>query len=134
MTMRLLLEFALVSAVCTHNVSQVKRILVYGRENTFLLSVTDSLLQIALRLTEDDGPLRGDHSILRVLICNATVIKPIASPRRQRNLKRTEQKAEKKLIKMMKVGLGMRLNKKTQRELDENDNHQRLMIDELSKL
>ena len=44
MTMRQLLEFALVSAVCTHNVRQVKRIPVYGRENTFLLSVTDNLL------------------------------------------------------------------------------------------
>ena len=82
MTMRQLLEFALVAAVCVHNVEQVKKILVYGRENTFLLSVTDNLLQIALRLTEDDGPLRGDFDILRVLITNATVVKPIASPRR----------------------------------------------------
>ena len=49
-------------------------------------------------------------------------------------MRKEHEKAEKKLIKLMKVGLGMRLNKKDQAMIDENENHQRLMIDELQKL
>ena len=90
MTMRLLLEFGLVAAVCTCNVDQVKKTLVYGRKNTFLLSVTDDLLQIALRLTEDDGPLRGDFNILRVLITNATVVKPIISLKKKESIRKQD--------------------------------------------
>ena len=81
--MRTLLEFILTACVSICNVEQTKRTLVYGRKNTFILSVTDDLLQIALRMTEDDGPAKGDLQLLRVLIENATVVKPMSnkSPR-----------------------------------------------------
>lgn len=79
MIMRELLEFLLVGSVATCNVEQTRITLVYGRNNTFLLSLTDNVLQIALKITEDDGPVGGDLSLLRVLVENATVVKPIAS-------------------------------------------------------
>ena len=53
----------------------IEKTLIYGRQNTFLLSVTDNLLQIALRLTENDGPIANDYTILRVMILNQTVVK-----------------------------------------------------------
>ena len=58
-----------------HNVSQCQNTLVYGRANTFLLSVNDPILQVALRVTEDDGPGQGDMSLLRTLVVNQTVLK-----------------------------------------------------------
>ena len=64
------------ASVTCHNVNQTFITLTYGRSNTFLLSVTDDLLQIALRVTEDDGPLQGDMQLLRVMIEESTVIKP----------------------------------------------------------
>ena len=49
-------------------------------------------------------------------------------------MKKQEKQAEKKLIKMMKIGLGMRLNKKTSLEIEEDATQQRLLISELNKL
>ena len=67
---RNLLNLVLHAAVVTHNVRQCHLTLVYGRKNTFLLSVTEAILQVALRLCEEDGPGQGDLSLLRVLIIN----------------------------------------------------------------
>ena len=134
MTIRKLLEFALCAAVCTHNVKQVKKTLVYGRENTFLLSVTDNLLQIALRMTEDDGPHKGDYAVLRTLITNATVVKPVMTIQRQKTLMKADKLAEKKLLKMMKIGLGMKLSKKARTDLERDLTHQRQLLGEMNKL
>ena len=80
-----------------------------------MLSVTDDLLQIALRVTEDDGPLNGDMQLLRVMIGkdqDSTIIKP--SSRReelQPGLRNATQFKEKKLIKMIKMAVGIEYQK-----------------------
>ena len=93
----------------------------YGRNNTFLLSVTDDLLQIALRVTEDDGPLQGDMHLLRVLIKEQTIIKP--SKKRDEFLpakRNAAQHKEKKLIKMIKMAVGIEF-KKIKEEASKNE-------------
>ena len=80
-----------------------------------MLSVTDDLLQIALRVTEDDGPLNGDMQLLRVMIGmdqDSTIIKPSSSREElQPGLRKANQFKEKKLIKMIKMAVGIEFQK-----------------------
>ena len=108
----------LTACVSTCDVEQARRTLVYGRKNTFLLFVTDDLLQIALRITEDDGPAKGEMRLLKVLIENGTVVKPtVSSPRTQLTAKESarlnqdEHNSEKKLIKAMRIAAGMKFKR-----------------------
>ena len=41
-----------------------------------MLQVNELWIQVALRVTEEDGVTRGDRSLLRVLLKNAVVLKP----------------------------------------------------------
>ena len=68
--MRRLLNLVIQASVIAYDVNMCEKTLIYGRNNTFLLSVTDNLLQIVLRVTESDGPGAGDLTLLRVMILN----------------------------------------------------------------
>ena len=72
--MRTLLNLCLHAAIAVHNVSQCEKTLKYGRTNTFMLWVTDPMIQVALRMTEDDGPGAGDMTLLRTLVVNQAVL------------------------------------------------------------
>ena len=72
---RTLLEILLIAAIITCNVKQCQRTLVYGRKNTFIIGIPEYFLQVALRLTEQDGPGNGDMSLLRVLVQHKTIVK-----------------------------------------------------------
>ncbi len=41
-----------------------------------MLQVNNLWIQVALRVTEDDGITRGDRTLLRVLLQNQVVLKP----------------------------------------------------------
>ena len=109
-----MLEFVLIACISTCDVDQTQQTLIYGRNNTFLLSVTKDQLQIALRMTEEDGPAGGDLQLLRVLIEKQTVVKPIKKSPSSPQLKMRDQllanprsdKQEKHLIKAMKLAAG----------------------------
>ena len=54
---------------------QVEKTLMWARANTLLLQVNDTWIQIALRVTDTDGPGKGDRSLLGVLVRQEVVIK-----------------------------------------------------------
>lgn len=66
--MRKFLNLALQNAILACNTSLVEKTLQFGRENTMLLQVTDEWIQVALRVTEEDGPGQGDRTLLRILL------------------------------------------------------------------
>ena len=47
---------------------------------------------------------------------------------------KTDKIAEKKLLKMMKIGLGMKLSKKSRYDLERDQNEQRRIVGEMNKL
>ena len=50
----------------------------WARSNTLTLQVNDQWLQIALRVTDRDGPGKGNRGLLRLLIRNQVIIKSIS--------------------------------------------------------
>ena len=66
----------LISCIACCEVKQARNILAYGRENTFLLRLTKDLVRIVVDLTDDEGTLKGDHQLMRLIIEHGTVLKP----------------------------------------------------------
>ena len=75
--MRQVINLGFQSAILTCSPWEAETILIFARRNTLLLFVTDEWIQIALRVTDPDGPGKGDRSLIRVLLHHQVVIKPI---------------------------------------------------------
>ena len=51
--------------------------MIFARANTFLLQLDNEWLQVAIRVTEEDGPCKGNQKLLQILLKHQVVIKPI---------------------------------------------------------
>ena len=48
----------------------------WARKNTLILQINDEWIQVALRVTDEDGPGQGDRTLLKNLLKHQIVIKP----------------------------------------------------------
>ena len=74
-SLRSLLELILHAAILTCNNELCQTVLIYGRLNTFLLSIHNEVVEKALVHFEPGGMQEGDVTLLRILITHFTVLK-----------------------------------------------------------
>ncbi len=65
---RRLLNVTLHSAILVCNPVQVDTVLTWARQNTLILHINDEWIQVALRITDEDGPAKGDRTLLATLL------------------------------------------------------------------
>ena len=56
-----------------------------------ILQVTDEWIQVALRVTEEDGPGKGDRNLLKILLTSRVMLKPIDKLRRNQSKEMREE-------------------------------------------
>jgi len=63
-----LLNLTLHSSILRCNYVYVDIILRWARQNTLTLHINDGWIQVALRVTDMDGPGKGDRTLLATLL------------------------------------------------------------------
>ena len=104
--MRKFLNFILHTAILLCNVDCVEKTLKFGRDNTMLLQVTDEWIQVALKVTEEDGPGAGDRTLLRVLIGMQAMIKPLDKKKKSESEEKSPRENTPKFKRRSRSGNG----------------------------
>ena len=76
---REMLSLSLQAAVISGDVFLVKQLLTFARSNTFLLHLNHYWMQVALRVSEPDGPAADDFALLKALLKHETVYKGLGN-------------------------------------------------------
>lgn len=73
--MRELLSLTLQALIVTGDAEMVTSMLTFARANTFLLALNTYWIQVALRVSEPDGPSSANFALLETLMKHETVYK-----------------------------------------------------------